>query len=341
MGASPTASAIVSAGVAAFMTGCAASLPDRPTPEPGTYIQRLGQRVGGFRRQYRVHIPPAYDGRTELPLVVVLHGAFSTSRSIARRSGFTRLSDTEGFLVIYPDGYGFFDLLRHWNAGHCCGRARSKKIDDVGFLDAVIDDVERRLRVDRRRAYIVGESNGAMLAYLYAARRADRIAAAAAVVGTIGSRPSSAEPEQRIPPPSAPVPMLIIHGLDDQIVPFDGGRNARDPDRVWISVPRSAAFWVEHNRASDPPVVDELHSGHIRRSTWQPREGGAPVVLYALSGWGHDWPGPESVRQRAANDPLRGFDAAVVVWEFLASHALALEAPSQPRRIDPMGAEAP
>lgn len=66
---------------------------------------------------------------------------------------------------MYPNGHGFVGILRHWNAGHCCGRPPSLGLDDVGLLAAVLDDVARRVEIDATRIYVVRESNGAMLAY--------------------------------------------------------------------------------------------------------------------------------------------------------------------------------
>jgi polyhydroxybutyrate depolymerase len=302
---------------------CAARLPEAGTVPAGDYVGHLDSREEDLRRRsYRIHLPA---GRAQpSPMVVVLHGAFSTARGIEKRSGFSRLADEEGFVVVYPNGYGFLGLLRHWNAGHCCGRARSIGLDDVAFLDAVLDDVARRVDIDQRRVYVIGESNGAMLAYLYAAARSQRIAAAAAVIGTIGSGPATAV--ERIPPPQAPVPMTIVHGRADGVIPFHGGPSERDPDVSWVSVSDSAAFWVEHNGTPRQPEVTVLFGGRVVRSAWQ-GNALAAVVLYEIKDWPHLWPGPESTAALAPDDPLRRFDSARVIWEQLRSQVGAREVP--------------
>ena len=292
---------------ASLLVSCTSALPKAGPIAPGDYVRRTDERLAGFRRSYRVHVPPELAADATLPIVLVLHGAYSTGRGIERRSGFSRLADDAGFIAVYPEGYGFFGWFRHWNAGHCCAKARELGVDDVGFLDRVMDDVERVLPVDVSRVYVVGESNGAMLAYLYAAERSERIAAAAAVMGTIGSGPLGKHAIQTIPAPSRPVPMVIIHGDADELIPYAGGSTARYPDIEWASVADATAFWADNDRVANLPSTEDLYGGRVVRSTWRGSSGAAEVVLYTIHGWPHRWP--------AAADQAE-FDAARAIWEF-------------------------
>jgi polyhydroxybutyrate depolymerase len=223
---------------------------------------------------------------------------------------------------VYPNGYGFLGLLRHWNAGHCCGRGRRLGLDDVGFLDSVLDDVARRVDIDPGRVYVVGESNGAMLAYLYASVRSDRVAGVGAVIGTIGSAAVDG-PVAHVPVPENPVPVVIVHGTADASIPFHGGPSDGKESPVWSSVSESARFWVRHNGARADPKTATLHEGQVEKTFWAGDENGradgatAPVVLYVLAGWPHEWPGPGSMHVLEEGDPLRGFDAARVLWHDL------------------------
>lgn len=298
------------------LASCAATLPDRGPVPPGNYVGHVAFREADLRRRsYRIHVPSRDRKSSKLPVVLVLHGAFSTARSIEQRSGFSQLADKERFVAVYPNGYGFLGILRHWNAGHCCGRAQTLELDDVAFVDAVLDDVARRVDIDPARIYIVGESNGAMLAHLYAAVRSDRVAGVAAVIGTIGSGPPGAV--EHVPTPEAPVPVVILHGHDDQIIPFRGGPSERDPDIAWVSPLEAAEFWVKHNGAETRPDVTTLYGDRVVRSMWRGGEGSAPVVLYEIRDWRHVWLGPQSAADLAPDDPLRSFDTARVVWQQL------------------------
>ena len=296
-------------------------LPARGIPASGTYKQIMKIRAGPFRRSYLVHVPDGYNGTQDLPLLIVLHGAFSTAGKLEKQSGFSLLADQQGFLVVYPNGMGLFGLLRHWNSGHCCGKARKKGIDDVAFVSTVIQEVSQRLRVDKSRIYVVGHSNGGMMAYRFAAERANLVAGIAAVSATIGGRSSKEEPEWRIPPPDTPVSLLAIHGRADENVPYQGGRGARSHGTIeTISVLDSVDLWVRRNECDSTPMQELLLEDRVIRQSWANCTQQTDVVLYTLEGWGHDWPGGPFLDPLSLDDPLRDFNATAVIWNFLQRH---------------------
>jgi polyhydroxybutyrate depolymerase len=306
--------ATVTAGAAAFHATLAAPT-DGPQPfRPGTHKVLVDQRVSGVRRSYYVHVPAGHDGTTPLPVVVALHGAFSTAHEFERESGFSVLADRERFLVVYPQGIGLGDLFRHWNSGHCCGKARKINLDDVGFVLAAVDDVARRNPVDRARLYLVGFSNGGMLAYRIAAEHPELVAAVAVASATIGGVPAANEPEWSVAPPKQPVPVLALHGRADANVPYDGGRAAQSRGKSSaISVARSIRFWVDADGCDPEPQVESMGGGRVERQAWSGCLGDAEVVLYSLNGWGHEWPKENS---------LGGFDAGATIWRFFERHRI-------------------
>jgi polyhydroxybutyrate depolymerase len=288
---------------------------------PGTHKVLTGQRVSGVRRSYYVHVPPRHDGVTPLPVVLAIHGAFSTARDLERTTGLSRLADREGFLVVYPQGIGLGDLFRHWNAGPCCGKARKLGLDDVGFALGTVDDVARRIPVDRDRVYVLGHSNGGMLAYRIAAERSDAVAAVAVVSAAIGGRASPNEPEWVVPRPSRAVPVLAMHGRRDENVPYEGDRGSESHGKSsTISVARSIGFWRDVDGCDPVPDVETTNGGRVERQTWSGHGRGAEVTLYSLSGWGHDWPGGRFTARLPAGDPLRDFQAADIIWRFFERH---------------------
>jgi polyhydroxybutyrate depolymerase len=291
--------------------------PRRKDLQPGkTVTKRTDIRLKGLRRNYRLHVPGGYCTGEAVPLLVVIHGAFSTAKDIENVSGFSRLAEEQNFVAVYPNGFGIFGFLQHWNAGHCCGKAKKDGIDDVAFLDAVIADVRRHVSVDERRIYMVGFSNGGMLAYRFAAERSETLAAVAALSAALGGYDKDDEVVWEMPAPVASVPLLIMHGDADDSIPYDGGRSPRHQNQYYLSVREAVDFWVKVNGCDDVPQTAKTHRGQVQESRWVNSDTSTETVLYTLKGWGHDWPGLEFTRDLPASNPLSGFDGTRVIWEF-------------------------
>ena len=167
----------------------------------------------------------------------------------------------------------------------------------------VIEDVKARVSVDSTRVYLTGFSNGGMLAWRYAAEHPDEIAGVAPVGAAIAGLVDAPE----TPPFAVPrgrVPLIALHGLEDPRIPAS-------------EVEASLAFWAAGSGCATDP--EERRQGGLRVREWQGCGAAAPVVAYALEGWGHRWPGPHFSGERT--DALRDFDGAVVLWDFFAALA--------------------
>jgi polyhydroxybutyrate depolymerase len=299
--------------------GCSENLPGFEALQPGTYEHILDIRVAGFRRSYLLHIPKSYDRTKPLPLVVALHGGFGTAEKMAYETGFSEIADREGFLVLYPNGISLFGWLQHWNARHCCGKAMKDDIDDVGFIALVIQQACRYLKVDRARIYLMGYSNGGMLAHLFAAQNPEILAAVAVIAGSIGSKASPLEPEVRIYSVRAPVPIVVFHGRKDDIIPYDGG-NGTGWGHVYVSVKESMDFWVKANRCGSTSRKESLLQDRVLKETWAENDREEKTVLYSLEGWKHTLPTRPHTQGLPETDPLKGFHASDVIWNFFKGH---------------------
>ena len=164
--------------------------------------------AGGRERSYRLWRPVSVETGKRAPLVVVLHGGFGSAGQAEQSYGWDELADRHGFLVAYPDGVG-----RSWNAGWCCGAARTQEVDDVAFVRELVAEVSATDGVDPRRVFAAGVSNGGMLAYRVACESPGLLAAIGVVAGTMVC--DCLQP--------GPVSLLHIHGLEDRSVPFWGG----------------------------------------------------------------------------------------------------------------------
>src|SRR5579862_9508512 len=135
---------------------------------------------GGLERTYHLYRPSSLTQGERAPLVVMLHGGYGSGAQAEKDYGWDREAEAHRFIVAYPDGIG-----RSWNAGMCCGPARSRAVDDVGFVTAMVHDIERTQNADPARVYVAGMSNGAMMAYRLACEAPFPIAAAGSVAGTL------------------------------------------------------------------------------------------------------------------------------------------------------------
>ena len=311
--------ALLSVASLLVLGGCSEKLPGYEALSPGTYEHKLNIRVLGFRRSYLIHIPKSYDRTKALPLVVALHGGFSTAQRMEEETGLSELADREGFFVLYPNGMTLFGWLQHWNAGHCCGKAMKDGIDDVGFVSMVIDQARKHLKVDPARIYMVGYSNGGMLAHFFVAQRPEPFAAVAVIAATIGSRPSPSEPEVRIPPAKAPMPIIAFHGREDDLVPYERGR-LRDWGHLYVPVKESMGYWVKANQCASIPLREQMMAGRVQKETWTGYKKGEEVILYTLEGWKHSPPTRHHTQGLPGTDPLKGFHATDIIWEFFKGH---------------------
>lgn len=298
--------------------GCATTLDYGEVPKPGDYTIYTEHEINGGARSYLLHIPKSYLDQRAYPLVVVLHGAFSSGEEEAERTGLNKLADKEGFIAVYPDGMGLLGFFQHWNAGFCCGKAREINLDDVGFVRDVVSDVKRRVKVNPSRIYLVGYSNGGMLANRYASTYPEELAALVVVSGSVGGREPDQNELEIIPPPKQPLPVLIIHGSEDTHVPYKGGKqHAQAGKREFVSVSQSALFWANADHCQGEPHNHTLLKRHIEVQSWDNCSPGSEVQLYTLRGWGHVWPSRELIAEYKQSSRFPGFDAAEVIWSFL------------------------
>ncbi len=279
---------------------------------PGDYEGTL--TWAGRERTWVTHVPRAIKYGKPMALVVALHGGGGRGEGMAAMSGLSATAEREGFIVAYPDGTSrlFADHLLTWNAGDCCGYARSAGVDDTGFIGAMLDALGQGYPVDPARIFVTGMSNGGMLAHLLGSRLAGRIAAIAPVAGAL---------PPGLPRPERPVAVCIVHGTADQHVPYGGGRGAKALDRhaPRASVAEAVRYWREADGCTGTPVTES--QGSVRTETWGGGAAGTEVVLVTIRGGGHAWPGGTKGRWFGGDEPTREVNVSDVIWEFFKRHA--------------------
>jgi polyhydroxybutyrate depolymerase len=263
----------------------------------------------GEARSYLLHVPDS--SATARPLVMVLHGGGGNARNAERMSGMSDIADRENFVVVYPNGSGRLRrALLTWNAGNCCGMALDEQVDDVGFLNAVLDDVARRTPIDSRRLYVTGMSNGGMMTYRLGCESAARFAAIAPVAGAmnVDCRPAAA------------LSVIAFHGTADQHVLYDGGTPSKSIDRhprVDTPVRQTITFWQQFD-GCQAYATDT--AAEVTTDDWGKCKAGTEVELNTLEGFGHAWPGGQKGSPRG-DDPTASIDASEAMWQFFSRHS--------------------
>src|SRR5271167_1511038 len=198
--------------------------------------------VDGRARTFEVHVPSGYDGRKKVPLVLALHGRLGTGSGQEKLAHLDKVSDEHGFLVVYPDG-----LDRGWADGRGGTPSDRGGVDDVKFLSALIDKVESEYKVDAKKVFAVGMSNGGFMSGRLACDLSDRIAA----VGIVGA--SLSENTAATCRPRQPVSVMMIQGTADPLVPFEGGALRKGAGGVVLSHEAAVKKFVEVDRCKASP----------------------------------------------------------------------------------------
>ena len=301
-------------------TGCARNINADSVIPSGIELKTIV--IGGAERRYYLHLPPAYKSSARLPLVLVLHGGGKGDGLAPEKYlGFTHLADQEGFVVVYPNG-----VDAHWNDGRgvTYRGASDIGVDDVRFISKLIDHLVEAYKVDSKRVYLTGISNGGMMTLRLGCEISSKIAAIAPVVASI--------PKNIIGTckPDAPLPVLLINGTDDPLVPYNGGyvHFFRKEMGEVVSTEETVSFWVRRNRCNTTPDVKDMpdrdpgdHS-KVTVTTYTNPGNECEVVLYTINGGGHTLPGsgmPDRpwILGRKNND----FNGAMVIWDFFKRHS--------------------
>jgi polyhydroxybutyrate depolymerase len=275
---------LVTASIA--LAGCGALRDDHRAA--GADVRTI--TVSGVDRSYRLYVPE--DLADDPALVVMIHGGLGSAHQAEDAYGWDAEAEAGGFVVAYPDGED-----RVWNAGDCCGRSTA---DDVGFITAVVVDLQAEFDVSPTRTFATGMSNGAMMTYTLACET-DLFAAIAPVAGTIVT-PCDDPP---------PVSVLHIHGLDDGKVRMDGEPGDGPGDVDGLPIADVNALWRAADICGEPVVTDQPP---VTMSTSDCADGNR-VVLVTVADAGHQWPGSVA-REGASDQPSDALDATALIWEF-------------------------
>ena len=295
------ATAGVAATAPAMAAPCAASC-----LTPGDHDFSIQQ--GLYTRTFRVHVPANYTGARPVALTLDIHGHLMTSADQQTRSGQQQQSERLGFIVVWPQG-----IANSWNGNGCCTVAYDLNIDDVGFLRAVIAQVEQQANIDTNKVYATGWSNGGGMAERMGCEAADVIRAIASVAHPLNRNDCT---------PARPISVLEWHGTADTIIPYAGGNSGGVvlPREVlgvplgWQGAVQSLAAWKVIEGCSDTLSATQLNGGS-RDQTYTSCRDGTTVGLVSVANGQHDLYTRDDTGTNTSATPAASWvDVAPYIW---------------------------
>jgi polyhydroxybutyrate depolymerase len=228
---------------------------------------------------------------------------------------FSSIADRERFVVAYPDGW-----KRHWAISDESRYDGIEQPDDLQFLSQLIEKLVANYSLDSNKVYAAGISNGGFFAQRLALECFGKVSAIATVAATMP------DPLSKVEAIDHPIPIMIIQGTNDPIVPFEGGHVRAGARGAILSARASASKWAELNGCNTnseftdlPNIIEDSTHVHVER--FDRRRNGAEVLLYVIEGGGHTWPsGPQYFPERIIGKTTHNLDASEEIVEFFKRH---------------------
>ncbi len=270
--------------------------------------------VDGRERTYLLNLPPGYYENSGFSLVIAMHGGGGSATQFETSSRLTQKANAEQFIVVYPEGVKSTGPLgaRTWNAGTCCDFAVTNNIDDVKFITQLINKLVTAYKINPKKVYATGHSNGGMMAYRLACEVADKIAAIAPNASTmVVTQPCN---------PSRAVPILHMHSVLDEHIPYAGGRG-NGISGVYAP-PLDSVFnvWSSKNACVTKAQIAVNNSSYTF-TRWVGCNNNTVIHYYLTKDGGHAWPGglPGSLN---GDTPSKVINANDLLWEFFKQYQL-------------------
>jgi len=328
--------------------------------------------VDDVDRHFMVRLPKGYDSKRHYPVVILLHGMNQDAEDMERLTRFDEIADKSGIIAVYPIAlHGRWNVgvrpqvqrpanmapgrRRYGGGGYPGGGGggggypgggrggypgggqqpqtrepdedrRPAPADDVAFLTQMLDQMATKFSVDASRIYATGLSEGGFMSLRLGCALSDRVAA----VATVGA----AMPKTMICVPSRPVPLVMISGTSDPVVPYGGGTE-HNLSLATISVEDSAKAWARIDRCAEKPEKSKLplsakNAMETKVHTYGGCQQSAQVLLYSVKGAGNTWPGGEQYEaENTIGKTSEDVNADELIWNFFATRKLPGDASEQ------------
>lgn len=264
--------------------------------EYGQKAPRVDLVVGESDRHYFLYVP---NNLTEpAPILLAFHGGGGGGYRFPQQRLFEDLADTEGFIMAFPEAKQVEPNEGGWQLN-----TRADWMQDINYVNAIIDDIADKHGVDQKRVYGIGYSLGSMFVYELACHMSDRIAAVASYAGTMPVNPDSCGQVN-------PVPILHVHGKQDNVIAYDVEWDWKAWDAVGTmrDIPGLVTFWAEKYSCTEET---DTTTGTVQHIIHSGCDDNSRIEHYGLDGQDHNWP-----------QTINNVSMHQVLWDFLSEFHL-------------------
>lgn len=274
--------------------------------------QELNFKLGDVDRRALLVKQDKYPKTTPLPAIIVLHGGMGSIERVRASSGFDNIAKNNPTMVVYAEGTPYRRNSHAWNTGYLL-RGKIGDSNDIEYLDKLIDILIEDYNADPKKIYMTGMSNGAMMTFIYATHRSEKLAAISPVAGAMFNHNKK---------PQTPVPILMINGGLDKEVPITGGFSQNRLVKIsqqapYLPLSTTIDFWVRANKSAINPILKK--EGTITATTYPATNRGAETISVLDSEGGHNWSGANT--RRLPNSPTSKLDTKEIIWDFFKDKA--------------------
>ena len=268
----------------------------------------------GLNRKYMYYIPSGIDHLVNIPVVFFLHGMGASAQIGVNVLGpqYHARAERDKAIVVYPNA-----VSKHWNDKLGGSYPLTDSVNDVGFLNALIDLFIREFKANPNRIYFSGSSNGGMMTYRLSCDIPEKIRAIAPFVSTIS--PNVAREFSQ----AKSIPIIITSGTADSVIKWNGGTIKVTRTPVILSGDENVAYWVARNgvkKKAEITYLPDLETGDNSTVEIQHYKGKNDVILYKIIGGAHTHPtlrAPGKAFVKGLNMDYNSFER---VWDFMMSY---------------------
>lgn len=309
--------------LALILAGCSSSSsnPD-PVQQPmASGTQTVSVDVEGVQRKYMLHVPEGWQDKPSLPVVLMFHGGGGTAQGAIRETSWIEMAEKEGFLVVFPEGMppnpalpsSFSGNPQRWNDG---SDRFNLDVDDVAFVQKIIEDLDTDFSMDANRIFATGFSNGASMAFRVGVELSGAFAAIGPVAGALWLEGFTLD---------EPVSLIYITGTEDTLNPLAGGQPRlvsgeilNEKEKPPVQAHMDKWSWaLGCDETPGPLVTVPGILGESYANCLDP----ADIVYYRIEGMGHTWPGGSSLLPETMVGKTSDLmDATQILWDFFQDH---------------------